>query len=178
MLLDTTAAITPYELTFFNGFYTVRRATSGPQAPLLLSGPLRDYSAFSGSVDPYETPSFIFLGDDTTSAESAVEIASIIVEQSPDAPCPADVTTTGATDGQPSFGAPDDTVDLTDLLYFVNLWSPDVGTPSPNPTSQADLTTTGAALADASYGEPDGNVDLSDLLYYVNLWNAGRTLCP
>ncbi len=43
----------------------------------LLTGPVRDYTAFTGFPDVYETPNFIFLGDDTTSAGAEVEISSI-----------------------------------------------------------------------------------------------------
>ena len=48
-----------------------------------LSGPLRDYTAFSGFPDVYETPNFIFLGDDTTSAGADVEIASVALVTPP-----------------------------------------------------------------------------------------------
>ena len=34
------------------------------EGELLLTGPVRDYTAFSGIFDVYETPNFIFLGDD------------------------------------------------------------------------------------------------------------------
>lgn len=43
----------------------------------LLTGPVRDYTAFTGFPDVYETPNFIFLGDDTTSAAAEVEIYSV-----------------------------------------------------------------------------------------------------
>ena len=45
----------------------------------ILSGKLRDYTAFSGSVDPYETPNLIFLGDDTTSASANIKLSSVFV---------------------------------------------------------------------------------------------------
>lgn len=44
---------------------------------LLLRGPLRDYSAFAGILDVYETPNFVFLGDDTTSASAIVELSRV-----------------------------------------------------------------------------------------------------
>ena len=84
--------------------------------------------------------------------------------------CPGDLTTTGG--GNP--GVPDGTVDLADLLYFVNAWDADLGSPTPNPGSIADTTTTGGG----DPGVPDGNVDLSDLLYYVNEWEGGLSQCP
>lgn len=43
----------------------------------LLTGPVRDYTAFTGFPDVYETPNFIFLGDDTTSAAAEVELAEV-----------------------------------------------------------------------------------------------------
>lgn len=40
----------------------------------LLAGPLRDYTAFEGPVNPYRTPNFIFLGDDSGSAGAVVRL--------------------------------------------------------------------------------------------------------
>ncbi len=57
---DTTAALTSYALHLENGQYSL----SADGAPLL-DGSLRDYSAFG---TPYDLPSYLFLGDDTTSA--------------------------------------------------------------------------------------------------------------
>jgi len=86
-----------------------------------------------------------------------------------DAAGPADLTTTGAGDGDPGFGEPDGTVDLSDLLFFVNIWQNDLGS---SPGSEADVTTTGAGEGNPAFGQPDGTVDLSDLLYYVGIWQA------
>ena len=49
----------------------------------LLTGPVRDYTPFSGFPDVYETPNLIFLGDDTTSAGADVEIASVAIVTPP-----------------------------------------------------------------------------------------------
>jgi hypothetical protein len=49
-------------------------------ASTILTGRLRDYTNFSGPIDPYETPNFIFLGDNTTSAEGRTRISLIAVE--------------------------------------------------------------------------------------------------
>lgn len=46
------------------------------RAPLL-TGPVRDYTAFNGFPDVYETANFVFLGDDTTSAAAEVELAAV-----------------------------------------------------------------------------------------------------
>lgn len=40
----------------------------------LLSGRLRDYTAFDGPVNPYRTPNFVFLGDDSGSASAVVRL--------------------------------------------------------------------------------------------------------
>ncbi|NJO80434.1 MAG: calcium-binding protein [Cyanobacteria bacterium RM1_2_2] len=46
----------------------------------ILTGELRDYSSFSGFPDPYETPNFIFLGDDTTSAQGWFNLSQVVVQ--------------------------------------------------------------------------------------------------
>jgi hypothetical protein len=43
----------------------------------ILSGPVRDYTSFAGFPDVYETPDFLFLGDNTGSAAADVEIESV-----------------------------------------------------------------------------------------------------
>lgn len=43
----------------------------------LLTGPVRDYTAFSGFPDVYETPNFLFLGDNTTSAAALVDLEHV-----------------------------------------------------------------------------------------------------
>jgi hypothetical protein len=44
---------------------------------LLLHGKLRNYQAFEGPVNPYRTPNFVFLGDNTTSAQAIVRLGGI-----------------------------------------------------------------------------------------------------
>ncbi|MCU0545336.1 MAG: Ig-like domain-containing protein [Oscillatoriaceae cyanobacterium Prado104] len=46
----------------------------------VLSGPLRDYSAFTGAIDPYETPNFLFLGDNSTSAQANINLSQVYLE--------------------------------------------------------------------------------------------------
>lgn len=65
----TTASLTDYQVTILGDTYTLT-VNSLP----LLSGPVRDYSAFEGFPDPYETPNFLFWGDDTTSAQARVRL--------------------------------------------------------------------------------------------------------
>lgn len=43
----------------------------------ILSGSLRDYTAFGGLIDPYETPNFVFFGDDTTSAQANINLRRV-----------------------------------------------------------------------------------------------------
>jgi hypothetical protein len=69
---DTTQSLTRYELSILGTTY----ALSAGGTPIL-SGGLRDYTAFVGLFDPYETPNLIFLGDNTSSADARVEIARV-----------------------------------------------------------------------------------------------------
>jgi hypothetical protein len=50
----------------------------------ILSGSLRDYSGFAGFPDVYETPSFLFFGDDTTSAQANINLRSVEVTTVPE----------------------------------------------------------------------------------------------
>lgn len=74
---DTTAALgglagtTRYDLQVSGSSYTLFANGSS-----LLTGALRDYSSFGA---PYNVPNFLFLGDDTTSANGAAEIAFVAV---------------------------------------------------------------------------------------------------
>ena len=69
-----TSALTEYQVTFVGDTYTLT-ANAKP----LLTGPLRDYSSFDGFPDPYETPNFLFLGDNTTSAQARVRLRFVSV---------------------------------------------------------------------------------------------------
>jgi hypothetical protein len=51
-------------------------ALSSNGAPIL-SGKLRDYTAFNEQPDPYKTPNLIFLGDDTSSARAKISLAYV-----------------------------------------------------------------------------------------------------
>ncbi len=46
----------------------------------ILTGPLRDYKQFNGVPDLYETPNFIFLGDDTTSASGTFNLKQVVLQ--------------------------------------------------------------------------------------------------
>lgn len=71
---DTTTGLIPYELTVLQNLYSLR--ANGTE---ILSGTMRDYTAFVGFIDPYETPNFLFFGDDTTSASADFKISYISV---------------------------------------------------------------------------------------------------
>ena len=64
-----------YELTFFNGRYALNS-----EGTTLLSGPMRDYTAFTGFPDVYEIPGFLYLGDDTTSAAGAFSVGRVVLD--------------------------------------------------------------------------------------------------
>jgi hypothetical protein len=87
----TTTALTTYTLTIMTDTYSL--AASG--TPILI-GPLRDYSNFTGPIDPYETPNFIFLGDDTTSAQARIQFRYLAVTI-PKSPVPTATSTDTAT---------------------------------------------------------------------------------
>ena len=78
----TGAALTRYELAIHGDGYALR-ADGVP----LLSGPVRDYSAFAGAPNPYTTPSFLFLGDDTSSAAARFRLGMVAITLLP-APAP------------------------------------------------------------------------------------------
>ena len=65
---DTTS-MTSYLVTVLGGSYTL-----SANGTTLLTGALRDYSSFG---TPYTTPSFLFLGDDTSSAGGRAKLARV-----------------------------------------------------------------------------------------------------
>lgn len=68
-LIDTTRGFVEYTVAVSADTYTVT-ADGIP----VLSGPLRNYTAFTGFPDVYEIPNLLFLGDDTTSASGALSL--------------------------------------------------------------------------------------------------------
>ena len=70
---NTTHPVT-YQLSVLTDMYTLL-ADGAP----ILSGPVRDYSAFNGFPDPYETPNLIFMGDDTSSAKAQIGLGNVAV---------------------------------------------------------------------------------------------------
>lgn len=73
-----TTALVDYALTLHATNY-VLSANGTP----ILSGPVRDYTAFVGPINPYSTPDFLFFGDDTTSAGAAVILKKVVLITAP-----------------------------------------------------------------------------------------------
>jgi hypothetical protein len=71
-LIDTTRGFVEYTVAVSGNAYTVT-ADGIP----VLSGPLRNYTAFTGFPDVYEIPNLLFLGDDTTSASGALSLRRV-----------------------------------------------------------------------------------------------------
>jgi hypothetical protein len=72
--LDTTAGIIRYQLQMFGSTYRLIR-DSGVAS--ILTGRVRDYGNFMGTIDPYEIANFLFLGDNTTRGESLSQLAGV-----------------------------------------------------------------------------------------------------
>ena len=76
-----TGSLTRYDLTVQGNAYEL----SAGGTPIL-SGPLRDYTSFVGPIvivlgelDPYEKANLLFLGDDTSSADSHTKLGDVSV---------------------------------------------------------------------------------------------------
>ena len=72
---DTTAALTDYRLQVYGDSYQLRADDI-----LILSGPTRDYTPFTGLIDPYEVPNYLFLGDNTTRASAGVILGEVRIQ--------------------------------------------------------------------------------------------------
>ncbi|NER37213.1 MAG: DUF4347 domain-containing protein [Oscillatoria sp. SIO1A7] len=71
---NTTTGLIPYDLTVLGNTYTL---SSG--GTTILTGNLRDYSNFTGLLNPYSIPNFLFLGDDTPSADAEINLSSVSI---------------------------------------------------------------------------------------------------
>jgi hypothetical protein len=69
---STTGSFVNYALTMLPTNY-ILLANGAP----ILSGPVRNYTAFTGFPNPYRTPNFIFFGDDTSSASAVVNVRAL-----------------------------------------------------------------------------------------------------
>jgi len=74
----TTTVAVDYTLTFHPTNYVL-----SANGIAILSGPVRDYTAFSGFPNPYSSANFLFLGDDTTSAAGAVLLKKVVLVTAP-----------------------------------------------------------------------------------------------
>ena len=79
-----------YQITISADTYTLS-ANGTP----ILSGPVRDYSSFEGFPDPYQTPNFLFIGDNTTSAQARIRLGYVSVTGTD--PVPVIITPTATT---------------------------------------------------------------------------------
>ncbi|MCO5297013.1 MAG: PEP-CTERM sorting domain-containing protein [Fimbriimonadaceae bacterium] len=67
--LDTTS-LTRYDLTMVGNAFELKA-----NGTTIMNGTRKDYSAFTGFPDPYETPDFLFFGDNTTSASGRAGVS-------------------------------------------------------------------------------------------------------
>lgn len=78
----TTTGLIAYDLEIVGSKYALYSGGN-----LILSGPLRDYTAATvppgAPVNPYLIPNFIFLGDDTTSASATIQLSKVSVDTTP-----------------------------------------------------------------------------------------------
>ena len=80
-VFDTTAAEVLYDLAILGSNYSLT-ANGNP----LLQGALRNYSGFG---NPYDLPNFVFLGDDTSSAQAVIGLGEVILNTTEPASVPA-----------------------------------------------------------------------------------------
>ena len=73
-IFATTAGPINYQVIVVNDTYTLT-ANAKP----ILAGLIRDYTKFDGFPNPYKTQNFLFLGDDTTSAQARIRLSFVSV---------------------------------------------------------------------------------------------------
>jgi hypothetical protein len=91
---STTGAFVNYALSILATNYILRA-----DGAVILSGPVRNYTAFNGFPNPYSTPNLIFFGDDTTSASASINVRSMALVLPPKLtmPSPGIVSWTGVS---------------------------------------------------------------------------------
>jgi len=112
----STTGLANFQVTVLNDGYTL----TADGAPIL-NGQLRDYSRFEGFPDPYQTPNFLFLGDNTTSAQARVRLSYISVTGTePATPVPSPSASSSPTPPSSSAtsppGSPTPPVNITPTL--------------------------------------------------------------
>lgn len=75
---STSATFVNYALTLLATNYALRA-----NGAVILSGPVRDYTAFNGFPNPYRTPDLVFFGDDTSSASASVNVPGLTLVAPP-----------------------------------------------------------------------------------------------
>ena len=73
---EDTTQLNSYELAVLGDNFTLFRNGNA----ILNNRPLRNYTSFAGQINPYKTPNFLFLGDDTTSASASFELKNVAVK--------------------------------------------------------------------------------------------------
>jgi hypothetical protein len=97
------AGLTEYQVTVAGDSYALTA-----NGETILTGPLREYSAFTGFPDPYETPNFLFLGDNTTRAQARVRLRFVsVLGSEPVAASPTAAISTTPPGTEPSIAMPD-----------------------------------------------------------------------
>ena len=92
-----TTEMTEYQVSIAGDTYILTA-----NADAILTGPVRDYKSFDGFPDPYETPNFLFLGDDTTSAQAQVRLRFVSVTGTMPVTPTAKTITTSTSNPMPS----------------------------------------------------------------------------
>lgn len=88
----TTTSLVTYDLAVLSNTYTL-----SANSLTILTGSLRNYTAFNDLLDPYETPNFLFLGDDTRSAKAKIKLTHVSITTNPIPP--SSVALSGPTGG-------------------------------------------------------------------------------
>ncbi len=113
-VIATTQPIS-YDLHIQGNMYTLKNG-----ATVILTGPLRNYTAFSGPINPYSTPNLLFLGDNTSSAAANVTFTGPITITNNSLPSMTPVNTIALFQGAPEAVMPIATVsdaeDVADSL--------------------------------------------------------------
>ena len=74
--MDTTTSIVTYKLSVLGDSYELKA-----DGALIITGLMRDYTAFTDTLNPYTQSSSIGISDNTTSAQGIVEIARVELTQ-------------------------------------------------------------------------------------------------
>lgn len=114
----TTAGFVDYVLTVGETNYTLFA-----QGQRILTGAVRDYTPFNGFPDVYETPNFVFFGDNTGSAQGAWGLKQFSLLRPPTLRTPQPNVLAWNSLSNVTF-AVETSVDLTTWLPLANVTSP------------------------------------------------------